>query len=102
MDSKYFVAVRPRTNDFHSVHKEGCPFLTEGDKNNFLGSFNSDCDAEEEGKKHFAKSKSCPYCSEKKETMIQALAPEKVLYSILHYQETEELSHYQSMICCVN
>ena len=102
MDSKYFVAVRPCTNDFHSVHKEGCPFLTEGDEKNCLGLFNSDHDAEEEGKKHFIKSKSCPYCAKEKLRTIEIPALDDTIYSIIHYSEPEEQANYQSLFCCVN
>ena len=102
MDSKYFVAIRPRLNDFHSVHKEGCPFLTEGDEKIYLGSFHSVRDAEDAGKKHFIKVKSCPFCSKEKKVMIEKPEPQDVLYSIIHYSEPEKLSQYQNLFCCIN
>jgi hypothetical protein len=102
MDLKYFVAVRPRINNFHSVHKEGCPFLTEGDEKIYLGLFNSDQDAEDEGKRHFIKSKSCPFCSKGKKRTVEIPLPEGAIYGILHYSEPDELSQYQDLFCCIN
>jgi hypothetical protein len=102
MDSKYFVAVRPRLNDFHSVHREGCPFLTEGDEKIYLGSFNSETVAEDAGKKHFLKVKCCPYCSKEKKRAAEIPSLENAVYDIMHYSEPEKLSHYQSLFCCVN
>ena len=102
MSSKYFVAIRPRTNDFHSVHKEGCPFLGEDDKRVYLGLFNTDKAAEIESKKHFDKSKSCPYCSHEKKISYDIPSPEEVVFSIIHYAEPEKLNYYQNMFSCVN
>lgn len=102
MDSKYFVAVRPRTNDFHSVHKEGCPFMPDADKGIYLGQFECDRDAEDEGKRHFHKSMSCPYCSTEKKVSVEIPTPEQVVYKILHYAEPAKLNYYESMFCCVN
>ncbi len=102
MSAKYFVAIRPRTNDFHSVHKEGCPFITDMDKGIYLGSFNSDRDAENEGKKHFSKSRCCPYCSQQKKVSVEIPTPEEVVYSVMHYADPEKLNYYESMFCCVN
>jgi hypothetical protein len=102
MDSKYFVAVRPRTNDFHSVHKEGCPFLPEADEKIYLGLFNSAHDAEEEGKKHFIKSKNCPFCSTQKKRTVEIPVPQDILYGIMNWMEPEEQANYQNLFCCVN
>jgi 2-hydroxy-3-keto-5-methylthiopentenyl-1-phosphate phosphatase len=102
MDSKYFVAIRPRLNDFHSVHKEGCPFLMENDKKIYLGFFNSDIDAEKEGRKHFNKSKSCPFCSKEKKVTVELSETDDVLYSIMNWMEPEEQASYESLVCCVN
>ncbi len=41
MVAKYYVAVRPSTNENHTVHKDGCPFLPDADKRIYLGDFNS-------------------------------------------------------------
>jgi hypothetical protein len=62
MTAKYYVAIRPQTNDRHIVHKEGCPFLPEAEKRIYLGLFCSCHQAENEGQKHFASTGSCPFC----------------------------------------
>ena len=36
---KYYVAVRPQTNEIHSVHREGCPFMPDDGKRIYLGFF---------------------------------------------------------------
>ncbi len=102
MSTKYFVAIRPRTNDFHSVHKDGCPFLRDGDEKIYLGLFSSDHDAEEEGKKHFIKSKNCPFCSKEKMITVEIPEPQDVLNSIMNWIEPEKPANYQSLFCCVN
>jgi hypothetical protein len=63
MNPKYYVAVRPRTNGLHGVHKEGCPFITCDEKVVYLGRFNSVREAEEEGLIHFNTAKCCTFCS---------------------------------------
>jgi hypothetical protein len=62
MSAKYYVAIRPQTNDNHAVHKEGCPFLPDQKKRIYLGVFNSGQDAIKEGQRHFLKTKSCLFC----------------------------------------
>lgn len=102
MYSKYFVTVRPRINEFHSVHKEGCPFLPDGDEKIYLGSFDSDHDAEEEGKRHFIKSKNCPFCSKEKKRAVEIPSLEDAIYCKRHYSEPEEIPQYKSLFCCAN
>lgn len=102
MSEKYFVAIRPRTNDFHSVHKEGCPFMPDLKKGIYLGLFDSETDAENEGKRHFDKSMSCPYCSTEKKVTVELPTPEEVVHSVIHYADAEKLNYYESMFCCVN
>jgi hypothetical protein len=62
MVTKYYVAIRPQTNDYHSVHKENCPFLPDDKKRIYLGQFDSGHDAIKEGKRHFDKTKCCLFC----------------------------------------
>ena len=73
MGSKYYVAVRPQTNEYHAVHKEDCPFLPEEEKRICLGMFNTDQDAVREGQRHFPRAISCRFCS--KEHMAQNKKP---------------------------
>ncbi len=60
---KYYVAVRPQTNEIHSVHREGCPFMPDDGKRIYLGFFPSGNEAGIEGKKYFNKSHGCRYCA---------------------------------------
>jgi hypothetical protein len=68
MEAKYYVAMRPRTNEMHGVHKEGCPFLEDEEKSIFLGKFRSAYDAERAGLKHFSKTKCCAFCAKEIKT----------------------------------
>lgn len=63
MAEKYFIGIRTQTNESHSIHKEGCPFMPDDGKKIFLGNFSTPQDAASEGKKHFNKSDSCLFCS---------------------------------------
>ncbi|HEX2969358.1 MAG TPA: hypothetical protein VHO46_09640 [Bacteroidales bacterium] len=60
---KYYVAVKPQTNEIHSVHREGCPFMPDDNKRIYLGRFQSCDEASNEGRKHFHNSHGCPFCS---------------------------------------
>jgi hypothetical protein len=63
MFHKYYIGIKPRTNEYHSVHKEGCPFLPEEGMRIDLGSFNLPKEALAEGHKLFYRAKCCPFCS---------------------------------------
>ena len=58
--------VRPQTNDHHSVHKEGCPFLPDDEKRIYLGAFKSGQDAVEEARNYFIKTNSCHFCCKRR------------------------------------
>ncbi len=60
---KYYVAVRPQTNEIHSVHKEGCPFMPDEEKRIYLGSFKSGNEAGMEGRKYYSNSHGCMFCA---------------------------------------
>lgn len=64
MLTTYFVAIRPQSNEHHTVHKEGCPFMPDDSKRIYLGDFSSSGDALNAGKRHFTKSDSCRFCSQ--------------------------------------
>lgn len=102
MSAKYFVAVRPRINDYHSVHKEGCPFITDLDKGIYLGLFDSGREAEIVAKKHFSKSGCCPYCLHEKKVHVELKTPEEVVFNVMHYQGKAELTQYENLVCCIN
>jgi hypothetical protein len=63
MIAKYYVAIRPQTNEHHAVHKENCPFLPDDTERIYLGMFSSGPEAVREGQRHFAMSDSCLFCS---------------------------------------
>ena len=70
---KYYVAMRPQTNEIHPVHKEGCPFMPDDGKRIYLGSFISGNEAGMEGRKYYAKSHGCRFCAKEsvKERTLQ-------------------------------
>jgi hypothetical protein len=75
-DASYYVAVRPQTNELHSVHREGCPFMPDDSKRIFLGNFPTGDDALMEGQKYYRGSTKCRFCSKEhsKEITEPALA----------------------------
>lgn len=60
---RYYVALRPQTNETHSVHREGCPFMPEDNKRIYLGVFHSGIEAGMEGIKFFPDCNCCRFCS---------------------------------------
>jgi len=60
---KYYVAVRPQTNEVHSVHREGCPFMPDDAKRIYLGLFISGNEAGKEGRKYYTRSHGCRFCA---------------------------------------
>jgi len=100
---KYYVAVRPQTNEYHAVHKEGCPFLPDDEKRIYLGEFNSGMEAVKESHTHFSTTKGCIFCSNETHTekWIQPLSD--ILKKDSDSQEIYiPVSYHQSLICCVN
>ena len=101
---KYYVAVRPQTNDHHSVHKEGCPFLSETEKRIYLGRFGSGNDALEESRSHFKKTECCLFCSKE----IKIFSNVQVTFNPWKKESIPKdhlrmpVSFHQSLICCVN
>jgi hypothetical protein len=103
MNSKYYVAVRPQTNDHHAVHKEGCPFLPDDEKRIYLGTFNSGKDAMRESQRHFVKTKGCLFCSKEHMTGDEKqFKSELKTFDKIIVKVHTPLSHIQSMICCLN
>jgi hypothetical protein len=103
MNAKYYVVVRPQTNDFHSVHKEGCPFLPDDEKRIDLGVSKSDKDALNKGLKYFSKACSCLFCS-KGESDHEENIPifEKSNTVNIRTKLQIPIAFHQSLMCCLN
>jgi hypothetical protein len=103
MIKKYYVAVRPQTNDLHSVHKEGCPFMPDDGKRIFLGHFKSGHDAIRMGDMYFPETESCLFCC--KENISK---PDNSTVSKWSGKDTVSVkteipvSYQQNMFCCLN
>jgi len=75
---RYYVAVKPQTNELHAVHKEGCPFLPVEGGRIFLGLFLSPDDATKEGIKYFKRSNSCLFCTKEQSDLKSVIADAQV------------------------
>jgi hypothetical protein len=101
--AKYYVVVRPQTNDNHAVHKEGCPFIRVNERRIYLGKFSAGKDAIRESRLHFKKTERCLFCSRE----IKTVSNEQ-LHLNLQSGDTNPkepripLSYHQSFLCCVN
>jgi hypothetical protein len=62
MFTKYYLVIRPQTDEYHALHKEGCPFLADHDKSIYLGKFKTSLEALREGQILFNRTKSCRFC----------------------------------------
>jgi hypothetical protein len=103
MDAKYFVVVKPQTNDHHSIHKEGCPFLPDKDRSIYLGKFSSGMEAVKESHIHFKKTKCCIFCSKEIEIVSNENLPFDITSSDMVSKELRVPgSFHQSHLCCVN
>ena len=103
MLSKYYVAVKPQTNEYHSVHKEGCPFLPEEGMRIDLGSFDSPGEALAEGHKLFYRAKCCLFCSAVKNYETA----ENELFEVLDYPKKKfsdlcNRAWESALMCSVN
>jgi hypothetical protein len=103
MVARYYVAIRPLTNENHAVHKEGCPFLPDGEKVIYLGDFSSGQDAIKESKRHFSKSKGCVFCSKEHDLNEEKPLQYKLAdQDIIPAEIKGPLSCHQSLFCCMN
>jgi hypothetical protein len=101
MNSKYYIAVRPRTNENHPVHKDGCPFLTDDDKRIYLGSFGSAREALKEGELLFDKVNSCSFCCKEAKKPVEVKEYRYVI-EMVPVEVQGQSDFYQGMFCCVN
>ena len=103
MIAKYYLALRPQTDEHHAVHRDGCPFLPEHEKRIYLGTFNSGQDAVMEGKRHFIKTNSCQFCSKDHNSPDKQPELHKRIQTALIPAEPEiSLSYNTNMLCCLN
>jgi hypothetical protein len=103
MIKKYYVAVRPQTNDVHAVHEEGCPFLPDDGKRIFLGHFKSGQDAIRMGEMYFPETGSCLFCCKESISIPDNSAGSKWSgKDIVSLKPEIPVSYLQSMFCCLN
>jgi hypothetical protein len=102
MEAKYYVAVRPRTNDTHPIHKEDCPFLADDEMRIYLGMFKSDNEALNEGRHHFTNSTRCPFCAKDRETVKDNSSHYMTNNTIRIAEKILVPVFMNSMFCCVN
>lgn len=100
MDSKYYVAIRPQTNDNHAVHKDGCPFMPDDGKRIYLGEFSSGHRAVEKSLDNFDRSTGCLFCC--KETSEKPHVHNYSDKPIALKRLQLPVTHEQSMFCCMN
>jgi|WetSurMetagenome_2_1015567.scaffolds.fasta_scaffold82314_3 hypothetical protein len=101
MAAKYYVVKKPQTNDHHAVHKEGCPFMPDYNKSIYLGKFSSEKNAESAGRKYFAKTKGCLFCS----TRNKHYNPESFQFKMTKKETNAVRTDFQmlqSMMCSLN
>lgn len=60
---KYYVLKKPSITGFHSVHKEGCPFIHSKENRIELGRFYSCNDAVWHARSFYFNSNACIFCS---------------------------------------
>lgn len=60
--SGFYVEVKSRTNNYHLIHKENCPFLPEKENRICLGVNAGAHDAISEAKGYFNKCECCRFC----------------------------------------
>jgi len=100
MGCKYYISVRPQTNDLHAVHKEGCPFLPDDSKRIFLGEFKTSRDAVRKGSMHFSGVKQCLYCCKEKQGSVKKITEPVIASRCI--SSVAPASYLQAMICCIN
>jgi hypothetical protein len=103
MIKKYYVAVRPQTNQLHAVHQEGCPFLPDDGKRIFLGQFKSGNDAVRMSARHFTETGSCLFCCNESKSLPDNSSGSKLSgQDIVSVRPEIPVSFMQSMLCCLN
>lgn len=103
MVAKYYVAVRPQTNDYHAVHKEGCPFLHDDARKIYLGLFKSGEEAMSESRHSFDRTENCLFCcKEEKVNRENKVKTERMVTDPVPVRLQISVSSHQGMFCCLN
>ena len=103
MIAKYYLAIRPQTNDYHAVHKDGCPFMNDDSKKIFLGLFKSGQDAMRESQHSFARTENCIFCCKNEKTAWDTSSKTKMpVVDTLSAGLKIPLSYLQGMLCSLN
>jgi hypothetical protein len=103
MTAKYYVAVRPQTNDYHAVHKQGCPFLHDDSKNIFLGLFKSGHDALSESRHAFNRTENCYFCCREEKIPRENIAIQnRTEQDAIPLRLQKPVPFHQEMFCCLN
>jgi hypothetical protein len=97
----YYLAVRPQTNEYHSVHKEGCPFMPDNSGRIYLGIFASGDDAGAESRKVFPRSCQCRFCSDSHESQTDS-SSEINISALLPTMEQLSACENQAMVYLQN
>lgn len=103
MVAKYYVAIRPQTNDFHAVHKEGCPFLHDDNGKIYLGLFKSGHEAIRKSRLSFTRTENCLFCcKESKIDRDKASERECPELDKVPGRLNMPLLYQQGKYCCLN
>jgi hypothetical protein len=79
--SRFYVDVKSRTNNYHLVHKEGCPFLPEKENRIYLGVNTSADNALGEARSYFNKSECCRFCMKEERSTKKELIYNEIYYA---------------------
>jgi hypothetical protein len=103
MLTTYFIAIRPRSNEHHTIHRIGCPFMPDDEKRIYLGDFISSHDALSAGKRHFRKSDTCRFCSkDQNPDDHRRIFLENVLPLQMMTLDKMSVQLENTLLCCVN
>lgn len=61
-EEKLFLVIAPQTNGYHSLHRDGCPFMPDENKRIDLGRLFTGRNVIAEGQKYFEKVNVCRFC----------------------------------------
>ena len=101
MVSKYYVSARPQTNDYHPVHKDGCPFLSDNEYIIDFGLFSSDKEAALESQNYFTKTVCCRFCM-KEQSIDESIPLFKGINIESIFSAEKQLSMaLRSMLLCI-